>query len=45
MVESCITNVEKQTQSPGKHFSELDDLLASLNEAGHSINVEGNVKE
>ena len=45
VVESCITNVEKQTQSPGKHFSELDDLLASLNEAGHSINVEGNVKE
>ena len=48
VVESCITNVKKQTQSHGKHFSELDDLLTSLNEAGHSrhsINVEGNVKE
>ena len=45
VVESCISNIEKQIHSPGKYFTELNDLIATLDEAGHSISVQDNMKE
>ena len=45
VVDSCISNIVKQANSPGKHFIELDEVIATLNEAGHSVSVLGNIKE
>ena len=32
-------------ESPSKYFSELEGLITDLNNTGHVINVEGNLKE
>ena len=45
VVDSCISNIVKQANSPGKYFTELDEVIATLNEAGHSVSVLGNIKE
>ena len=45
VVESCISNIVKQVNRPGQYFTELDEVIATLNEAGHSVSVHGKLKE
>ena len=40
VAESGIVNMEKQMECPCKYFSELEDLITDLNNAGHAISVE-----
>ncbi len=41
---SCILSIEKLLQSPGKNLSEIDLLIARLDEAGFTIKAEENLR-
>ena len=42
--DSCINNIQRQITTPGKYFSEVDDLIDLLNEGQHTINVTDGIK-
>ena len=39
LIDSCIHHVEKQIETPGQYFSEVDSLITSLDEASHLVEV------
>ena len=42
--DSCINNIQRQITTPGKYFSEVDDLIDLLKEGQHTINVTDGIK-
>ena len=44
VIQCCIQSIEKQIEKPEKYFSEVDDLLESLADAGHQIVVSEKAK-
>ena len=42
---SHISNIVKQENSTKKYFMELDEVIATLKEAGHGVSINGNVKK
>ncbi len=44
VVDSCILSIEKLLQSPGKNLSEIDLLIARLDEAGFTVKAEENLR-
>ena len=39
-----MNNIEKQKSTPGKYFSDVDNMIALLNEASHPIVVTDSMK-
>ena len=44
VIDSCIHSIESQQTTPGRYWSEVDDLLINLSEAGHPISVTDGAK-
>lgn len=45
VIESYITSIKMQKNTPGKYVADLDDLIKQLEEAGHHIQVSDSLKE